>query len=485
MTDILAGSTATAKSDAVRHDWIDTGTIKTPLGNFDFRGGYPSAEASRRLLDLRILNRAVEVFLDQMPVVSWYHVWKGVAEFGEAKPNQLAIWQELMDSETLLLTGNSETVYSIAAIDLKRDGPVVVELPGGLLGGIADLWQNDLAAVGPTGVDRGQGGKLLLLPPHHQGEVPDGYFVVHATSYRVVLGVRGFLVEGKPDHAVGLMRSIRISPLRAPAVAPSPMTYLDVSGTDIDTIFNDDYRFYEDLAEIIFYEADHLNSAQWFNLAAIGIERGKLFAPDAARKALLTDAAKLGAATARANTYACPDPVRLVYPDRRWERLFVGGSATWDERGFVNSDHRAGFAYAAIGMSPAMVKKIVGGGSQYLFSPRDAKGDYLDGGRNYHLHYPANIPVKAFWSIVVYDAVSRSMLQNGRKFPTVSVYTGPNFNEDGSIDFYFGPEAPKGKEKNWVRTVPGRGWFPLLRFYGPLDAWFDQDWKPGDIEPSA
>jgi hypothetical protein len=470
------------ENDAAEHDWIDTGVVDTSQGKFEFKGGYPTADASQRLHALRTLNRAVEVYLDQMPVVSWFHVWKGATEWGEAKPNQLVIWQELMDSSTLLLTGNSETVYAIAGLDLKRDGPVVAELPGGLLGGVADLWQDEVAAIGPTGIDKGQGGKLLILPPGHAGEVPGGYLVAHATSYRVVLGVRGFLVNGKPDDAVARMRQLKIYPLASAGSAPA-MAYADVSNTDIDTLFRDGFGFFEDLASIIAYEADHLSSAQWFNLSAIGIEKDKPFAPDAERRALLEDAAKLGAATARANTYDCTDPVRLVYPDRKWERLFVGGTATWDEKGFVNTDHRAGFAYAAIGMSPAMVKKIVGGGSQYLFTPRDGNGDYLEGGKYYTLHYPANIPVKAFWSIVVYDAVSRSMLKNGSKFPTISVYTDPEFNPDGSIDFHFGPKPPKGNERNWVRTVEGRGWFPLLRFYGPLDEWFDQDWKPGDIVP--
>ena len=470
-------------SDAIwdAHNWIGTETVKTSLGSFAFVGGYPTPEASRQLHRLRTLNRAVEVFLDQMPVVSWHGVWRGAAEAGQAAANQIVIWESLMDAETLLLTGNSETVYAIAALDLKRDGPVVVELPPGLLGGVADLWQDDIASVGPTGVDKGQGGKLLLLPPGFAGSAPDGYIVAKATSYRVVLGVRGFLVDGKPDHAVDLMRSLKIYPL-AQASAPPAMTYLNASHTEIDTIFSDGYQFYEDLAAIIDYEVDHLSSASWFNLWSIGIHKGKPFAPDAELKALLTEAAALGAATARANSYDCPSEERIVYPDRKWERLFVGGSASWDTLGFVNTDWRAGFAYAAIGMSPAMVKKIVGGGSQYLFTPRDAAGDYLDGGKAYRLHYPKDIPVKAFWSIVVYDAESRSMLRNGDEFPTVSVYTGPEFNPDGSIDFYFGPEAPAGKEKNWVRTVPGKGWFPLARFYGPLDAFFDQTWQPGDIE---
>jgi hypothetical protein len=470
------------KESRDNHGWTHTGTVKTSLGTFDFTGGYPSAKASRELLRLRTLNRAVEVFLDQMPAVSWYAVWKGAATAGKGVPNQLIIWEQLMDSETFLLTGNSETVYAICGIDLKRDGPVVAELPPMLLGGVSDLWQDEVAAVGPTGIDKGQGGKLLLLPPGFDGSVPSGYLVAKATSFKVVLGVRGFLVDGKPDHAVSEMRKLKVYPL-AQASAPPQMAYVNVSNTTIDTIFADTPRFFDDLAEIVATEADHLSSAQRFNLWSIGIEKGKPFAPDAERKALLAEAAALGAATARANTYDCPSEIRMIYPDRHWEWLFVGGSATWDTQGFVNSDWRAGFAYAAIGMSPAMVKKIVGGGSQYLFTPRDAKGAYLDGGKSYKLHYPANIPVKAFWSIVVYDAESRSMLKNGNKFPTVSVYTKPEFNADKSIDFYFGPKAPSGKEKNWVATVAGKGWFPLARFYGPLDPFFDKTWKPGDIEP--
>ena len=170
-----------------------------------------------------------------------------------------------------------------------------------------------------------------------------------------------------------------------------------------------------------------------------------------------------------------------MYNDRHWEWAFIGGSASWDSQGYVNTDRRAGFAYIAIGMSPAMVLKIVGGGSQYLWTPRDSNGDFLDGAKNYRLRIPANIPVKNFWSVVVYDAQSRSLLRNGKPFPSISQYTGPQSNSDGSIDIYFGPEAPNGKEKNWIKTVPGKGWFVIMRFYGPLEPFFDKSWKPDDL----
>jgi hypothetical protein len=142
---------------------------------------------------------------------------------------------------------------------------------------------------------------------------------------------------------------------------------------------------------------------------------------------------------------------------------------------------RAAFSYAATGNSPAMVSKVVGVGSQYFFTTRDAGGAHLDGAKTYRLRLPPKVPVTQFWSVVVYDALRRSELANGQRVPSLSPYTAPVVNADGSVDVYFGPQAPQGTERNWIRTVPGRGWFPLLRFYGPTEAFFDKTWKPDDI----
>lgn len=462
--------------------WIETETVKSRLGDFEFKNGYPTTETVKKLNDAFVYTRALEAYMDQMHAVSWFAVWKGVANAGDAKANQLVIWETLMDGETLLLTGNSETVYGLAGIDLKRDGPVIVQVPPMMLGGFSDMWQSEIANIGPTGMDKGKGGKYVLLPPDYSGAIPKGYMVLKSTTFKVVLGVRGFLQDGKPDKAAALMKTARIYPL-SKVSSPPAMEFVNGSGKEINTIFADNAGFFDDLNEIVQTEPDNkLQTNERFLLASIGIEKGKAFKPDAERKNLFNDAARTASALARTNSFASSDPARLVYKDRKWEWAFVGGSATWDSQGYVNTDRRAAFAYIAIGMSPAMVMKIVGGGSQYLWTPRDAKNKFLDGGKNYSLHIPKNIPVKNFWSVVVYDSQSRSMLRNGEKFPTVSQFTGPKSNADGSIDVYFGPTAPKGQESNWIKTVPGKGWFVLMRFYGPLDPFFDQTWKPDDIK---
>ncbi|HEY6353122.1 MAG TPA: DUF1254 domain-containing protein, partial [Burkholderiaceae bacterium] len=184
-----------------------------------------------------------------MHAVSWYRVWKGIADAGARAPNQIVLWQHLMDGATLLLTGNCETVYGLCAIDLKRDGPVVVEAPAMLLGGASDLWQREVLGIGPTGVDKGQGGKLLLLPPDHDGAVPEGYIAAKSQAYGVVLGVRGFQSEGGTAKAVALMKTAKIYPL-SQAAKPAANTFIDGSGQEIDTVFADNGQFYADLAAL-------------------------------------------------------------------------------------------------------------------------------------------------------------------------------------------------------------------------------------------
>ena len=283
------------------------------------------------------------------------------------------------------------------------------------------------------------------------------------------MGVRGFQVDGKPDQAVALMKTTRIYPL-SQAANPPAMTFVNGSHQEIDTIFSDTVQFFDDLAWLIEREPhDVIPSHERFQLAAIGIER---VSPSPRRRAqeVLDEAARFASAIARANSFASDDAARLVYPDRVWEWAFVGGSASWDSQGYVNTDRRAGFAYIAIGMSPAMVEKHIGAGSQYLWTPRDGSGAFLDGAKRYRLHIPPNIPAKNFWSVVAYDADSRSILRNRQSFPSVSTTHGPQaIPTDRSTSIRPRGACGKGEELDpddaWQRVVHP---LPLLRPAGAV-----------------
>ncbi|MCB1489714.1 MAG: DUF1254 domain-containing protein, partial [Bauldia sp.] len=174
----------------------------------------------------------------------------------------------------------------------------------------------------------------------------------------------------------------------------------------------------------------------------------------------------------------------FIYPDSYWRKPFFGGYKFESEPGVANLDGAIFFYYIATGVTPAMAEKMVGEGSQYPWAALDSNGDPFDGGKTYKLHLPPNIPVKDFWSTIVYDTQTRSMLQTDQQFPSVSSQDeGVKVNDDGSVDVFFGPKAPEGMEHNWVQTIPGKGWFMILRLYGPLEPWFDGTWRPGEITP--
>ena len=196
-----------------RHGWINTEVVKTRFGDFEFKNGYPTRESATALLDQLKFNRAIEVYLTQIPAVAIIESRRGVREFGAVRSNQVIIWENLMDAKTLVLTANTETVYGMGFLDLKSDGPTVIEVPPKMLGAAMDTLQRYLVDIGPLGPDKGKGGKYLFLPPGYKGEVPEGYFVIKSPTYSVNYFIRGFKVDGKTDQAVALMKQIKVYPL--------------------------------------------------------------------------------------------------------------------------------------------------------------------------------------------------------------------------------------------------------------------------------
>ena len=459
-------------------------TVETRIGTLKFFDGQPDPETVKKVYDNLDYVRGVEAFLSGMPAASVYGVCEGISGAGVKRNSGIGIMENLMDARSVFLTGNSTTVYVLMCLDLK-DGPVVVEVPPGVLGPADDAFFRWVTDVGLTGPDKGKGGKYLFVPPGYTGKLPStGYFVAKSSTYGNLLFYRAFVKDDNIAAASnGVRAKARIYPLSA-AGSPPQQAFVDLSGKQFNTVHANTFHFYEEINKVIQHEPGDAFDPEIVGLfASIGIKKGKPFAPDARMKGILTDAVAVANATARAIGFAPRDERVKFYPDRQWGTEFVGGSYAFLNNGERMLDARTLFHYFATGITPAMAFAKPGSGSAYALATRDAKGEYLEGGKTYKITLPAPIPVAQFWSFVVYDGQSRSMLETDQKLAGLdSNQKDLKKNADGSVTVWFGPKAPAGQETNWVQTMPGKGWNTLLRLYGPLEPWFNKTWKPGDFE---
>jgi hypothetical protein len=458
-------------------------SVETSLGTFSFFDGLPDKLTVEKVYDNLDFMRGVDVFLNTTAATSALANIEGLKSVG-CNNQTVVIHENRVDAKTLLLTPNTQTATLWSFIDLK-DGPLVIEIPPGVLGLADDLWMRYVADLGMVGADKGKGGKYLFLPPGYTGEVPEGYFLARPRTYKVWFGVRGFSAGGDTALAVEAFKKYwRVYPL-AQAANPPAMKFINGSGLYFNTIHANTFEFYQEINAVIQEEpADSADPEILGQLAAIGIVKGKRFAPDARMKKILTNAVAVGNATARAISFRPRDEAFYFYPgELAWFTPFVGGSHEFLQNNVRLLDARTCFFYLATGITPAMSKKMVGAGSQYACATLDKYGNYLHGSNNYRLHLPPNVPVKTFWSLIPYDTQTRSVLQTDARDTALTSESGTvQSNPDGSIDVYFGPKAPSGKESNWIQTVPDKAWFILLRLYGALEPWFDKTWKPGDFE---
>ncbi len=460
-------------------------TVETSIGTLNFFDGVPTKETADLVYDQLDTMRAADTFLKGMPGASLKGLIDGAHSIGAVEVNEVMVFDNLMDAKSLFLTGNSSTVYAIPDLDLKRDGPTVVEVPDGLLGAANDAWFRFINNL-PTA------GKYLYLPPGYDGPVPDGFAVYRPKTYRIWVFLRSSVKNGDVKAAASLVTdNVKVYPLSKFADKPE-MKWVSGSGKAFNTIHPNNSKFYYHLDEVIQYEPLEMLDAEVRGLfASIGIEKGKEFAPDERMKKIMADGVAIANAAARSIVWYPRYDKNMkgvqIYPDTdsSWLMAYTGRNVFFNgEDGMtMNPDARVMFHYPYTAVTPAMAAPREGKGSDYGIAYVDADKQPFDGTKTYKLNIPADPPTGNFWAVTVYDTQTRSMLQNSQQSPNVGDQTeGIRQNDDGSFTLYFGPKTPKGYENNWIETIPGKSWFVAIRMYAPLKPWIDQTWRPGEVE---
>ncbi len=468
--------------------------VETSIGTLNFFDGVPTKETAKLVYDNLDRMRGVDAFLKGMPAASVRQLMLGPEEIGANQYNKVMIMDGLLDSKPLFLTGNTSTLYVIPVLNMKETGPMVLEVPPGMLGAFNDAWFRYLGDVGPMGPDKGKGGKFIIIPPDYNKAIPKGYFVVKSKTFRVWTFMRGSIAKGLAVAVKNVKDNLKIYPLLLKENPPA-MEFVSSTGKVFNTIHSNDYTFYEHLNHVIQEEPLEMMDPETRGLfASIGMEKGKPFAPDERMKRILTDAVAIGNATTRSivwypRTEGSVDNMKgiQIYPDTKsaWIMAWVDKNVFFNGKDghTMNSDARVMFHYPYTAVTPAMAVSIHGKGSDYGIAYVDSKKQPFDGSKTYKLTIPANVPVADFWAETIYDTQTRSQLQTDQAYPSVGSQTdGIKMNENGSFTIYFGPKAPEGFENNWLQTIPGKSWFVIHRMYGPLKPWIEKSWRPSEIE---
>jgi len=439
----------------------------------DFANGYPTDATIQKLYDERDFQRACQAYLWALPAVSFTAWQRGIMKELGAKNGQMVSIQSY-EARRGILTANATTPYYLGFADLSA-GPWVVEMPPrGVRGGISDAWQMAIPETeGP--------GKYLVLAPGQPapGDVT-GYLVRHSPTVNFFLGVR--LTDADPARAKAALAPLKMYPYSQRS-HPPPMQILEAGTKTWSGVPPRGMEYWQRVNDVIQREPVAPRDVFFHAmLRPLGVEKGKPFAPDARQTKILTDAALVGEAMAKANS-----------ADRRFAGVRYRPGTHWDFALSLDADdpgafwdlldERASWFYEAVGAAANMAPKRPGPSSAYLSAYRDKAGEWLDGGRPYRLHVPPNAPIELFWSVTLYDVDTRALIQNPQKIADRSSRMDLQANPDGSVDIYCGPHAPAGHEKNWIPTVTGRNWFAYFRFYNPTAAFFERSWPLGDFEP--
>jgi hypothetical protein len=437
-----------------------------------------SAELNRRTVQ----RRAVDAVIWGLPLVGEDAVKQAAFRDGKANYNDIVWWPKGGGWKNQSPTPNVNTRYMYFFINTKKDGPVVVDLPpavpgASFYGTIEDAWYVPLTDIG----FEGKGGKYLVLPPDYTGDVPAGYIAVRPKTYNTMTLLRSILASySEADVSTGgeLVKKVRIYPL-AKAANPPAQRLLDMTDVMYNGLIKYDDSFFTSLSRVLNEETVQPRDLQMMGmLLPLRIERGKEFKLDAATVPLLKAAAEEALAWLMDKAATDTTP---WWPDSQWvvpsPPITMPTEFHWEVPSYFDVDSRA----VALSQYFCPTAKL-GTGSFYFGAFHDHGGNPLEGGKNYRLHVPPNVPVREFWSITVYSLRTSSFFLNAPTLTLGSLDKSLRKNADGSVDIYIGPKPPAGQESNWVYSEPGQKWFPWFRVYGPEKAIMDKRWKLPDIE---
>ena len=382
-------------------------------------GGQPAAGAKQSVADLDqqvAYQRAFEAVLWAMPASAIYRFRVGLLEQPGMADNVITAYSGPLHTFHELITPNQVTPYIGALADL-RNGPVVLEVPaktakGVLYGQVVDAWQATIADIGPSGLDKGAGGKYLFLPPGYKAEVPSGYFPIRSSNYQIMVALRSIPLGGATDaDALAYSKTLKMYPL-SEAAHPSPTRFVDGRPYPLHTLPFYDIRALQDIHDIISVEpVQPQDKVMMGMLATIGIEPGKPFNPPEKLKSAMEKGVvdayyymqQLDTKLFAANLY---------WPDRHWNFAMIPDA----RRGFdfvskdaVEIDKRAA-AWFYFTFYPKELTDHAG--TVYLAPIADSDGRPLQAGKTYRLRVPKDVPARQFWSLTMYDRATWAFVRN-------------------------------------------------------------------------
>ena len=471
-------------------EMILDGPISSAQGaaTYSFRQGYPTGTTAEDVYRNSMTRRAIEAYKTFLPTIATEAVFQQMAKAG-AVPNRVGVNMDQGPMQQFAAT-NSDTPYNLIVMDL-REGPMVFDMPANplLLGIVNDHNMRWIENVGGIGPDQGEGGRYLFLPPDYQGDIPEGYFVSQSDTWMAVAAIRSVPLGGDGAAAIAAAQMVTAYPLGQEEMAAS-WKWVDASGTRMPLPlleWEGRLAYWHEVHRILQYETAMDEDRYTIgSLQQIGIAAGQPFPTDEGILEILSEAALAAHAEVSISLYANADPARIMWDDRRWELLPLAtmhlpkgdfGDATLIAREAADQ-----YFFFGWGTSSTIGVREPGGGSIYFTAFADGSGEYLDGANSYQMTMPGPVPADLFWSVTVYDAETRVLIETPLNRAAVRSHRdAPKANADESFTIEFSPDAASGPESNWVQTTPGRGWFATVRLYGPTEDVFNGNWRLNDI----